>query len=93
MKVLNNRVLVKEIVEENVSAGGIIIESKATINDVIKATIVSIGPGKYEGKNLVKPDLELGDTVLFSKRDSIPVSDGKEDYIVLQVESILCVLS
>ena len=93
LKTVGNKVIVKEIKVENFTAGGIIIEGSLDKNAPLKGEVVAVGPGKYIGNQLVKPDVEVGDIVLFSKYESVPLSNDGQDYIVVNETSILCVLS
>jgi co-chaperonin GroES (HSP10) len=69
--------------------------------DVYKATVLAVGPGKYYGDKRVKPDVKPGDIVVFHK-DNMAHKSGKalvnalsdfgEDIILIKAGDILCVV-
>lgn len=86
---LGNHVVV-EAVKEEISSSGIIIPDTVSKEKPMKGKVLAVGPGKIanDGKTLIAPDLEVGDTVLFSKYGPTEVKlDGKE-VLVLSVEDI-----
>jgi chaperonin GroES len=87
---LHDRVLV-ERVEEEVSAGGIVIPDNAK-EKPSRGKIVATGNGKVvEGK--VQPlDVKTGDTVLFGKYGGTEIKLEGNEFIVLREEDLMGVV-
>ncbi|MCB1642411.1 MAG: co-chaperone GroES, partial [Xanthomonadales bacterium] len=64
---LHDRVIVKRMEEERMSAGGIVIPDSAT-EKPIKGEVVAAGTGKILEDGKVRPlDVKPGDKILFGK--------------------------
>ncbi len=85
---LHDRVLVKRLEEEEVTAGGIIIPDAAK-EKPIKGTVVAAGPGKKDEPMTVK----AGDQVLFNKYAGTEVKIDGIEHLVMREDDILAVIS
>ncbi|MFH1196542.1 MAG: co-chaperone GroES [bacterium] len=88
IKPLADRVIVKPAEAEEVSKGGIILPDTAK-EKPIEGTIVAIGPGKTadDGK-FVKPEVKVGDKVLYGKYSGTEVRIDGEDYLIMRESDI-----
>ena len=67
IKPLYDRVVIKRMEEEKMSAGGIVIPDSAT-EKPIKGEVVAVGDGKALDNGTVRaPKVKVGDKVLFGK--------------------------
>jgi len=73
MRLLDDRVLVKPIIEEEVTKGGIIIPDSAKNHQVGKAEVIETGSG---GKSFGMT-VSNGDTILYNKHAGEPWDDNK----------------
>ena len=89
---LQDRVIVKRLEEEQKTKGGIIIPDTAKEKPV-EGEVVAVGKGKMtEDGKLIKPDVKVGDRVLFSKYGGTEIKlDGKE-YKLLGSDDLLAIL-
>jgi len=89
-KPLGNRVVIEPLEgEEQVSAGGIYIPDTAKEKPQ-EGTIVAAGPGRMtDDGNRVPMELEVGDTVVYSKYAGTEYKEGDIEYLVLRVDDIL----
>ena len=89
-KPLGNRVVIEPLEgEEQVSAGGIYIPDTAKENPQ-EGTIVAAGPGRLtDDGNRVPMELEVGDTVVYSKYAGTEYKEGDGEYLVLREDDIL----
>ena len=89
-KPLGNRVVIEPLEgEEQVSAGGIYIPDTAKENPQ-EGTIVAAGPGRMtDDGNRVPMELEVGDTVVYSKYAGTEYKEGDIEYLVLREDDIL----
>ncbi len=89
---LNDRLLVKRLAEEEVTAGGIIIPDSAKEKPA-EGEIVAVGPGKVSDKgDRVAPQVSVGDRVLFSKYGGTDVKLDGEDFLIMREDDILGVI-
>jgi chaperonin GroES len=92
LKPLNDRVLVKRLEEEMVTAGGIIIPDSAK-EKPMRGEVIAVGPGKLaeDGKRS-KPAVEKGDKVLFNKYAGTEIKVDGEEYLMMREDDILAVI-
>jgi chaperonin GroES len=89
---LQDRILVKRLEGEEKTAGGIIIPDNAKEKPQ-QGQIIAIGNGKVldDGK-LRKPDVKVGDKVLFSKYSGSEVKLDGTEHLILREEDLLGVI-
>ncbi|MCI0597741.1 co-chaperone GroES [Candidatus Parcubacteria bacterium] len=92
---LGDRVVVKpaDKNKEKVSAAGIIIPDTVDKEKPAKGTVVAVGPGRYDDGELVPMQVQVGQTVLFSKYGYDEVKVEGEEYYVLSESQILAVVN
>lgn len=89
---LQDRILVKRIASEEKSAGGIIIPDNAK-EKPMEGQVVAVGNGKrLEDGTMQKPDVKVGDTVLFSKYAGSEVKIDGIEHLVMREDDLLGVL-
>lgn len=89
-KPLGNRVVVEPTEgDEQVSSGGIYIPDTAKEKPQ-DGTIVAVGPGRLtDDGNRVPMEVEVGDTVVYSKYAGTEYKEGDTEYLVLREDDIL----
>ncbi len=89
---LRNRVVLRQIEpEEETTEGGIVIPDTAK-EQPQKAEVIAAGPGKKEDGELVEPDVDEGETVLYGKYAGTEVEFGGEEYLVMDAEDVLAIV-
>jgi chaperonin GroES len=89
---LHDRVIVKRLEEERVSAGGIVIPDTAAEKPV-QGKIVAVGKGKIlEDGNVRALDVKVGDKILFGKYSGTEVKVDGEDLLVMREEDVMAVI-
>jgi chaperonin GroES len=92
LKPLHDRVVIKRMEEEKVSAGGIVIPDSAT-EKPIRGEVVAVGEGKPLDNGSVRAlKVKAGDKVLFGKYAGTEVKVEGTDYLVVREDDILAVL-
>ena len=92
LRPLHDRVIVKRMEEERVSAGGIVIPDSAAEKPV-RGEIVAAGNGKIlENGDKRDLDVKVGDTVLFGKYSGTEVKVDAEELLVMREEDIMAVI-
>jgi chaperonin GroES len=92
LRPLHDRVIVKRVEEEKLSAGGIVIPDSAT-EKPIRGKVLSVGNGKVlENGEVRKLDVKAGDTVLFGKYSGTEVKVDGEELLVMREDDIMAVI-
>lgn len=93
LKPLADRVVVKPLEQEEVTAGGIVLPETAKEKPQ-KGEIVAVGGGKKDDKGQVIPmDVKVGDVVLYAKYAGTEVKlDGDTKVLVLRESDILAIV-
>nr|RNJ70349.1 MAG: co-chaperone GroES [Leptolyngbya sp. IPPAS B-1204] len=93
VKPLGDRILVKVREAEEKTAGGIILPDTAKEKPQVGA-VVQVGPGKRnEDGSFQAIDVQVGDSVLYSKYAGTDIKLGGEDYVLLREQDILATVS
>lgn len=89
---LHDRVVVRRLEEERMSAGGIVIPDSAT-EKPIQGEILAVGNGKVADSGDVRAlDVKVGDRVLFGKYSGTEVKVDGEDLVVMREDDIMGVV-
>lgn len=87
---LSDRVLLKPIDAEKVTASGIIIPDSANKERPSLYEVIAVGPGKIDKDgNIVKIDLQKGDWVISGQYSGDDVKVGDTTYKIVAFEYIL----
>jgi chaperonin GroES len=90
---LHDRVVIKRMEEERLSAGGIVIPDSAT-EKPIKGEVVATGEGKVlDNGSLRALKVKKGDKVLFGKYSGTEVKLDGTDYLVVREDDIFAILN
>ena len=91
-KPLGDRVLIKPLKTEEATAGGIILPSSIS-DDQLKGEVASIGEGLYTQTGIKIPmTVKVGDTVLYSKFNASEVRLNDIVYQVMRESDLVMVL-
>jgi chaperonin GroES len=92
LRPLHDRVIVKRLEEERVSAGGIVIPDSATEKPT-RGKVVAAGTGLIMADGKIRPmSLKAGDTVLFGKYAGQEIKIDGEDLVFLKEDDIVAVI-
>ncbi len=92
MKPLYDRVVIKRMEEEKMSAGGIVIPDNVA-EKPIKGEVIAVGEGKALDNGSVRaPQVKVGDKVLFGKYSGTEVKVDGTDYLVVKEDDIFAIL-
>jgi chaperonin GroES len=92
LRPLHDRVIVKRMEEERMSAGGIVIPDSAT-EKPIRGEVLAAGNGKILENGEKRPlDVKVGDKVLFGKYSGTEVKVDGEELLVMREEDIMAVI-
>jgi len=89
---LQDRILIKRLEGETKTAGGIIIPDNAK-EKPLEGEVVAVGNGKVlEDGKLSKPDVKVGDKVLFGKYAGSEVKLDGAEHLILKEDDLLGVI-
>ena len=89
---LHDRVVVRRVKEEEKTRGGIIIPDTAQEKPQ-EGEVIAVGPGaRDEDGEYIKPDVRVGDRVLFGKWSGTEVKIDGEDLLIMKESDIMGVL-
>ncbi|QGU33310.1 co-chaperone GroES [Thermochromatium tepidum] len=89
---LHDRVVVRRMEEERLSAGGIVIPDTAA-EKPIQGEVIAVGNGKIlENGSLRALDVKVGDRVLFGKYSGTEVKLEGKEFLVMREEDIMAVI-
>jgi chaperonin GroES len=92
LRPLHDRVIIKRMEEERLSAGGIVIPDTAT-EKPIRGEVVAVGNGKILENGSVRAlAVKAGDKVLFGKYSGTEVKVDGQEFLVMREEDLMAVI-
>jgi chaperonin GroES len=89
---LHDRVIIKRLEADTISAGGIVIPDSAT-EKPIKGEVIAVGNGKIlENGEKRALDIKAGDKVLFGKYSGTEVKVDGQELLVMREEDVMAVI-
>jgi len=89
LKPLADRVVIKPIVKDEITRGGIVLPDTAKEKPQ-EGEVVAVGPGKLgeDGKR-IEMEVKKGDRVIYAKYAGTEWKHDNEDYLILRESDIL----
>jgi len=92
IKPLEDRIVIKQVEAEQTTASGLVIPDSAKEKPQ-EGEVVAVGPGRVADSGTRIPlDVNVGDTVIYSKFGGTEVKVGGDDYLVLSARDILAIV-
>jgi chaperonin GroES len=92
IKPLEDRIVIKQLDAEEVTASGLVIPDTAKEKPQ-EGEVIAVGPGRVDDNgNRIPLDVNVGDTVIYSKYGGTEVKYGGEDLLVLSARDVLAVV-
>ena len=92
IKPLHDRVVVKPIEADEISAGGIVIPDSAKEKST-KGEIVAVGPGKALDNGSVRaPAVKVGDKVIYGQYSGSAYKQDGVEYKIIKEDDVLAIL-
>jgi len=90
---LGSRLIVKPVMEDEVTKSGIIIPETVDKEKPIKGEVLAVGPGKFlDNGQREKIDLKVGDKILFEKYGSDEYKVDNEEFLVVEYDKVVAIL-
>lgn len=92
IKPLGDRVVLEAVAREEKTASGLILPETAKEKPQ-EGRIVAVGTGRLDDKgNRVALEVQVGNTVIFSKYAGTEVKYGEKEYLILRESDILAIV-
>jgi chaperonin GroES len=92
LKPLEDRIVVKPLEAEQVTASGLVIPDTAKEKPQ-EGEVLAVGPGRVDDSGKRIPlDVSVGDKVLYSKYGGTEVKYSGEEYLVLSARDVLAII-
>lgn len=92
LRPLEDHVIVEAVAEETHSSG-LIIPETVSREKPQKGKVLAVGPGKLDANGKRMPmDINVGDTVLFTKYGPTEVKLGSQELLVLNQSDVLAII-
>jgi len=83
MQPLHDKLLVKRKESTKKSSGGIIL-TKADTREPVEGTVIAVGPGKVNKKDILIPlECQVGDDIIFGPHNGDKIEIDGEEYMIL----------
>jgi chaperonin GroES len=93
LKPLGDRIVVKPEEEaESRTASGLVIPDTAKEKPQL-GKVLAVGPGEFKDGERIPLDVEVGDTVFYSKYGGTEVKVEGEDFLILSARDVLAVVA
>jgi len=92
LRPLQDRIIVKRLEEETMTAGGIFIPETAKEKPQ-KGEVIAVGKGKKtEDGKVIPVDVKTGDKVLFGKYAGTEIKIDGEEFLIMREDDILGIM-
>ncbi len=93
LKPLGSRLIIKSVVENDVTKSGIILPETTDKERPIRGEVLAVGPGKFlENGQREKIDLKVGDKILFEKYGSDEYKVDDQEFLVVDYDKVVAVV-
>ncbi len=90
---LEDRIVVRPSESEETTASGLVIPDTAKEKPQ-QGEVLAVGPGKRSDQTgeLIPVDVNVGDTVVYSKYGGTEITSGGEDLLILNARDVLAIV-
>ncbi len=89
---LQDRILVKRLQSEEKTAGGLYIPDNAK-EKPMEGLVIAVGVGKrMDDGNLAKPEVKVGETVLFGRYSGSEIKIDGMEHVVMREDDLLGII-
>ena len=90
---LEDRIVVRTAEAEETTVSGLVIPDTAKEKPQ-QGEVLAVGPGRRaeQSGELIPTDIEVGDTVVYSKYGGTEITDGGEDLLILTARDVLAIV-
>jgi len=92
LKPLSDRVIVEPVKTEEKTKGGVILPDSVEKEKPQEGRVIAVGRGKEVGGKLVRPDVKVGEKVLYKKYGGDELKLEGRELMILDPEDILAII-
>ncbi len=89
---LYDRVVVEPEEVEQKSKGGVVLPDSVEKEKPQQGKVIAVGKGKYVGGKFVRPEVKVGNKVLYSKFGGDEIEISGQKVIILEAKDILAIV-
>ena len=90
---LGDKVIIERLQAEDKTKGGIILPDNAQEKPQ-EGKVIAVGKGKtLKNGKIVAPDVKPGNKILFGKYSGSEVKVGEKEYLIIEADDILAVIT
>ena len=91
---LGDRLVVEHLEQAEKTAGGVFLPDTAKEKPQ-KGKVIAVGPGRMEGTQRIKMDVQAGQTIVFSKYSGSEYKDAEtgKEYLIISEKDVLAVVT
>ncbi len=89
---LYDRVIVEPEKTEQKSKGGVVLPDSVEKEKPQQGKVIATGKGKYVGNKFVRPEVKVGNKVLYSKFGGDEIEISGQKVIILEAKDILAIV-
>ena len=94
IKPLADHIVIEPLLPEEKTESGILLPGTVEKEKPEQGKVIAVGTGKVtEDGKVIPPEVQVGDTVLFTKYAPNEVTVGDKDYLIVKQEDILGVIT
>ncbi len=93
IKPLEDRIVVEPLEAEQTTASGLVIPDTAKEKPQ-EGKVLAVGPGRFDddGEKRIPLDVQVGDTVLYSKYGGTEVKYSGQEFLILSARDVLAII-
>lgn len=92
IKPLESRIVVRQVEAEQITASGLVIPDTAAEKPQ-EGHVIAVGPGRLDDQgNRIPLDINIGDTVIYSRYGGTEIRLNGEDLLVLSSQDVLAAI-
>ena len=91
IKPLGDRILIEPKKDSEEKIGSLYVPDTAKEKPQ-EGTVIAVGTGRYESGQQIKPEVKVGDKVLFGKYSGTDIKQDGKDYLIIREFDILAIL-
>ena len=92
LKPLGDRVIVEPSQSESKTKGGVVLPDSVEKEKPQEGKVVSVGLGKEVSGKIVKPQVKIGEKVLYKKYSGDEIEVNEQKLIILEADDILAII-
>lgn len=92
LKPLGDRVIIEPTEAEAKTKGGVVLPDSVEKEKPQEGKVVSVGPGKEVSGKIIKPQVKIGEKVLYKKYSGDEMEIVGRKVIILEADDILAII-